>query len=325
MTQAAMLDKNVYQTDMVVGDILRRAREERGQSLADVERDLRIRASQIHAIEQGDIERLPGRVYAIGFVRSYAEYLQLDGNKMVSLFKAQSGSRAQNPELHFPIPAKDSKLPSLKLIAASLIATVALIGYYNQGYQAVREELNYVPSVEEVFGEGAQDDVLPSADLVSYEAPVEAQDSSDQNSINFAENVVGTEPAAGVDKEAPDNQISEQPRTTDEAVSSEVSEASQDIILNIIESSWVEITNQEGRVIVSRVLDEGDQYFVPHRPDLKMSLGNAGGVRVNIGEIEIGTLGQQGEVIKDIVLDATSLQEKYQPVDSSTAKTTITE
>ncbi|MFN3700448.1 MAG: helix-turn-helix domain-containing protein, partial [Alphaproteobacteria bacterium] len=63
-----------FHTDMPVGEILRRGREHYGQSLEDVERNLRIRAIQLHALETGNIEQLPGKAYALGFVRSYSEY-----------------------------------------------------------------------------------------------------------------------------------------------------------------------------------------------------------------------------------------------------------
>ncbi|MBU0859077.1 MAG: helix-turn-helix domain-containing protein, partial [Alphaproteobacteria bacterium] len=90
-------------TDMTVGEILRRTRLHYGQSLTDVESILRIRAAQLQALEDGRIDLLPGRVYAIGFVRAYAEYLGLDGEKMVHLFKAQAGNPPRpRAELHFP-------------------------------------------------------------------------------------------------------------------------------------------------------------------------------------------------------------------------------
>ena len=53
-------------TDLPVGEILRRTRVHYKQSVEDIERALRIRASQIKAIETGDLEQLPGRVYAVG-------------------------------------------------------------------------------------------------------------------------------------------------------------------------------------------------------------------------------------------------------------------
>lgn len=109
-----------YQTDMPVGDILKRARLHYALQLEDVEAALRIRASQLAALEEGQPEKLPGRVYAIGFVRAYAEFLGLDGDKMVHLFKAQMVGNKPRPELNFPVPASESKMPNIVILLASL-------------------------------------------------------------------------------------------------------------------------------------------------------------------------------------------------------------
>ena len=89
-------------SDMPVGEILRRTRLHYNRTIEEVEAALRIQGKQIHAIEVGDTESLPARVYAIGFVRSYAEYLGLDGEKIVQLFKAQSEQDNTPPSLKFP-------------------------------------------------------------------------------------------------------------------------------------------------------------------------------------------------------------------------------
>src|SRR5688572_20077124 len=113
MGQPAMTEENPhFQTDLSVGEILRRTRLHYNQTLPDIERALRIRASQLEALENGNYDQLPGRVYVIGFIRSYSEYLGLDGDKMVHLFKTQSGGKVAQPaSLGFQVPASDTKMP----------------------------------------------------------------------------------------------------------------------------------------------------------------------------------------------------------------------
>lgn len=117
-----------HYTDMAVGDILRRTRTYYNLRIEDVEGALRIRASQLMALEDGQVEKLPGRVYAIGFVRAYAEFLGLDGDKMVHLFKAQLVGSKARPELNFPVPASESKVPSRFIMVISLAGLIALGG-----------------------------------------------------------------------------------------------------------------------------------------------------------------------------------------------------
>jgi cytoskeleton protein RodZ len=116
--------------DMSVGEILRKTREHYEQSLGEVEENLRIRSSQLEALEKLELDKLPGRVYAIGFVRAYSEYLGLDGDKMVRLFKAQSVGKRHKPNLKFPVTYDENNSPNLTVILMSLVGTILLISYW---------------------------------------------------------------------------------------------------------------------------------------------------------------------------------------------------
>lgn len=61
-----------------IGDRLRAARLEKGLTLKDIQLVLKIRQRYLEAIEAGRLEDLPGAVYARGFIRSYARYLDMD-------------------------------------------------------------------------------------------------------------------------------------------------------------------------------------------------------------------------------------------------------
>lgn len=66
-----------------LGRKLRETREERGIGLEEVQQHTKIRTRYLEAIEEGKLELLPGNVYAKGFIRSYAEYLGLDGQALL--------------------------------------------------------------------------------------------------------------------------------------------------------------------------------------------------------------------------------------------------
>ena len=62
-----------------VGRSLKHAREGRNMSLDEASRATKIRKEFLSAIEDDHFEMLPGDVFARGFVRSYADFLGLDG------------------------------------------------------------------------------------------------------------------------------------------------------------------------------------------------------------------------------------------------------
>ena len=70
-----------------IGVMLRATRVQAGLELRDVATMLKIRHTFMEAIEAGRYHELPGTAYAVGFVRTYADYLGLDGDLAVQRFK----------------------------------------------------------------------------------------------------------------------------------------------------------------------------------------------------------------------------------------------
>jgi hypothetical protein len=68
-----------------VGAALRRARRARGLELADVEHALRIREQHLRALETNRFDDIDGTAYARLFLREYADYLGLDGERVLTL------------------------------------------------------------------------------------------------------------------------------------------------------------------------------------------------------------------------------------------------
>lgn len=258
-----------------VGEALRRTRIYYEQSLEDIEDALRIRACQIGAIENGDMDELPGRVYAIGFVRSYAEHMGLDGAKVVQLFKAQYMDGQTRSLLSFPVLASEMKTPAFWFVMLSLILfSVFYVGSYalNSRNRNVDVFVKAVP--EEIKIHVAQD--------ILIQPPPTAEEMIGPMDVPVADSVV-------------ENMSDEK-------------EMKPGIILNIMKNSWVEIKNVKGEIIVSNILEEGDQYFVPNSPGLSMSLGNAANVEIIVNGRPLKPLGKDGDVRRDIPLDITYLK-----------------
>jgi cytoskeletal protein RodZ len=74
-------------SEQTVGERLRTAREAKGLDYYRVERDTKIRAKYLAALEGGDYAVLPGDVYSKGFLRNYALYLGLNDEEMVEAWR----------------------------------------------------------------------------------------------------------------------------------------------------------------------------------------------------------------------------------------------
>jgi len=80
--------------EVTLGDQMRGERASLGKTLIDAERDLRIRADMIRAIEDCDLDGFPNDSVVAGYVRSYARYLGLDPEECYRRFCAESGFRS---------------------------------------------------------------------------------------------------------------------------------------------------------------------------------------------------------------------------------------
>ena len=145
-TRATGGDAWSYETQRAphVGEILQTARERKGVDLSRAERETKIRARHLMALESGDMADLPAPVYAKGFLRNYSTYLGLDAEEMVARWRQEIDQprTADTPSLKPPpqpitTPSRGFKLTSGLIVALVLAAVVfSFVGYV--GLQLVR-------------------------------------------------------------------------------------------------------------------------------------------------------------------------------------------
>lgn len=131
-----------------VGSELRRARMRRGEDLNSIALSLRIRRGQLEALEESRPEDLPGRAYAVGFIRSYAEYLGLDPAHIVERYKAElDGNREIGAEFSFPKVSAYRQLPRGTFLFIGVIIAVGIYGAWLLVQSADRMVAERVPAV----------------------------------------------------------------------------------------------------------------------------------------------------------------------------------
>ncbi len=107
-----------------IGQKLRNRREQKLHQIDQAARETHISKRFIEAMEEERFDVFPGESYLIGFLRSYAEYLELDSNEIIKLY--------QNTQIQEqPIPVEEllesRRRPNIKLILG-IVAAVAVIG-----------------------------------------------------------------------------------------------------------------------------------------------------------------------------------------------------
>jgi transcriptional regulator with XRE-family HTH domain len=130
-----------------VGERLRVAREEKGLTLDDVARQTRIPIRHLEHIEQGEWDALPAVTYSVGFARSYANAVGLDGPAIGAELREQLGGmpRGQSAAPAYYEPADPARVPPRSLAIIALLIAALLVG----GYLYWRSKAVDDPSVDE--------------------------------------------------------------------------------------------------------------------------------------------------------------------------------
>lgn len=161
-----------------VGSLLRATRVRLGEDIQDVASVLRIRRTYLESIEDGRTNDLPGLTYAIGFVRTYAEHLGLDGDEVVRRFKTEAQAMGANNDLKFPSPVQEGRVPGgAILFVALLVAVVAYGGWYYMSSQG-KTLVDLAPALSEKLTsmlESVQEQKIADPGPVAEPTPTEGK------------------------------------------------------------------------------------------------------------------------------------------------------
>ena len=106
-----------------IGDSLREARTRRGLSPADVHKAIRIRERYLTALEEERWDMLPGEAYTKGFLRTYSEFLGLNGHLYIDEYNAQIARHDDEPQSLVPHASVENR----RVVQRSVFVTLASI------------------------------------------------------------------------------------------------------------------------------------------------------------------------------------------------------
>lgn len=82
-----------------IGRVLQQEREQQGRTLKEVSDAVNIKEAYLDALEKENFDVIPGAVFVKGFIRTYAEYLGLDGAELATAYKKDVVARKPKPEV----------------------------------------------------------------------------------------------------------------------------------------------------------------------------------------------------------------------------------
>lgn len=298
------------QNEPRLGPYLKQTRRHLGYTLQDVSAATNLRAGQIRAIENSCYDDLPGEVYAVGFVKTYADFLDLDADACGNQFKLELAYLNEGHETD-KVPSKksskkafieddpyvDNRVPPgfvLGLSFCVLILCLILWQIYkpqDQKSQALLNTILPVPKIE-----------VASSKI---EIPIaESLEDNVQDVSNPAEPLENPQPA--IKKPEPLKQP--EPIITEVQQKDPGQRTSQSrVLIRAHRSSWVQVTDAKRRAVFKKVLRAGDEYFVPNQKGMRLSTSNAGALDIYVDGKKVLPIGVQGDILRGVSLEPEKL------------------
>lgn len=338
--QVEAVEPSGTQAPSGVGATLKAARARTGKELPEVALLLRIRQPFLSALEDGRHKDLPGVTYAVGFLRTYADFLNLDGEEMVRRFRQEAaGELNARNELVFPSPVTEGRIPGGAVLFLGLfLGAIAYGGWYwlSSSEGSVAELVPALPDrlagmlnrpanlTSEKAAAPSADDKLAAGNTATPDTPqgeggrnVAAGNEPMPEIVSPEPEVLPAEPApvAEVPEEdlpaapaaAVEAAVAQNPPPADPKVIGAENVNSRIQIKAVGDECWIQIRELDGQMLQSRLLRDGDLYLVPNRPGLTLMVGNAGALEIRVDGKVIPPLGNPGQVRRDIKLDVESL------------------
>lgn len=250
------------------GEILKNARIEKGLSLEDVEKVIKIRPYYLRTLEEENYSALPGTTYARGFLRTYSKFLGLDSDKIIEMFNAEfvieeeEEGKKENNKVLSPISSSTVWFRPVVLVTMALVAIGLVVG------------ITYMTKIK---------DRTNVADFTPAPLP-----SSPEISKNLTPDGTNNSPAQqGTDTINKDGLVAQ---------------------LTFKEDCWLQVKVDGKTVLDGYTAQGATQTLQGKDRIEFVTIGNAGALTITVNGTQLAPLGSSKEVVRNYVITPESLK-----------------
>lgn len=247
---------------MKLGDILKQQRESKGLTTQAVADAIHLSHKQVNALETNDFSVLPEPVTTRGFIRSYAKFLEIDAEPLLSNYRElvphqDANSIVMNTNVNEVIAA-ESQPPWMMYILGSIVVLLLLVVWFY-----------YMDNVED-WASDSEPEITLDAQMITEDA-VEPSSS----------NVVTLD--APVDSTAGGWSAPVEPDVIDEPVV----DLTSPLTISVKDACWVSIKTMDGKNFFEKLLPAGSEESFAIKAPFKLKIGNASEAKASYLNIPI--------------------------------------
>ena len=242
------------------GSLVRQAREDNKLSLEDLAAQIKLSRFTLDAIERDDFAQLNEPVYVRGYYRKLSKVLPLVEADLIAAYERLAGHKTP-PHPSKLILAGGSELGSGRRISLKMVAAIVLLGVVIGALAFWGKTRSLAPAAA-VTAPPASNAITPAVEPAAVPAPAPAAVS---------------EPTVPQVSEAPSATLATVPATTTAATTASTGSLS----LQFNGSSWTEVKDGGGRVLLSGLVQAGATQALDGTPPFEVFLGNAPAVKIS--------------------------------------------
>jgi len=287
-----------------LGLYLRGLREAKGMSLDDIARSTRVGRRHLEALEGDTPGELPAPVFVKGFIRAYCEFLECPSDHALDLYRESTGEPAPAHGPARPLLSTRSRFSGPLVISIVLFLALGLsLLVLRVGLPSPRKSASPVPV--------AREDAPKTTPPVSSSAPNPAQVPAPAPVLPAAPEPAATSDAtassaptsalvtASTNSATPATSVSSSSAGTTAAAETKL--GSHHLVVRTIEPTWLRVQVDDGRV-AEELLPTGAVREWNATKRFTLTIGNAGGVEIDLNGKRLPSLGASGAVIQRLVL-----------------------
>ena len=261
-----------------LGEFLQQMRQQRGITLEQAAAQTKISLRMLRALELNDFSQIPSEVFARGFVRSYAHFLDIDDREVIKRYQESVPPFYTQPPTvesskNLPVQSPGKQTWAIKLMVAAVIVLMGV---------AIYGRLSAPPKLP------MQNAVFTPATTQREEKIVDITQPPKQPAVFPGELTVNV---PGFSK----------PLVDDSKTRSPIDEKDLTLLIEASERSWV-MAHIDDKVIKEVLLQPGEIVRWQAKTKFVLTLGNAGGVKLELNGKTLAPQGPSGKVVKEVTL-----------------------
>jgi cytoskeletal protein RodZ len=282
-----------------LGLYLRGLREAKGMSLDDIARTTRVGRRHLEALESDTFGELPAPVFVKGFIHAYCEVLDSSSDEALGLYRETTGEPAapQGP-LRPLLAPRTRRAGPLAISIILFVALAASLFALRLGLQSSRKDTVAAPAKEEARNATTS---MPGSSAPKSGVDTPGAPSTAQTPVAPSAPAAVLAPSSSSAAPTTSASGSPAPAPPSPSATGEPKSGNHHLIVRAIEPTWLRVQVDEGQV-AEELLQAGAVREWTATRRFTLTVGNAGGVEIDLNGKRMPSLGAKGAVIQRLVL-----------------------